>query len=98
MWERMEDFSLLLVGETGTGKGNAAQAMGLSCYIPYEPKTRKFAMIPRAMFVATNLSQYSLSLVESELFGHRKGAFTGALKDHEGLFFSLPRIWHGLSG
>ena len=90
MWERMEDFSLLLVGETGTGKGNAAQAMGLSCYIPYEPKTRKFAMIPRAMFVATNLSQYSLSLVESELFGHRKGAFTGALKDHEGLFSRCP--------
>ena len=46
-------------------------------------------MIPWAMFVATNLS-HSLSLVESELFGHRKGAFTGALKDHEGLFSCCP--------
>src|SRR6185369_5260239 len=37
-------------------------------------------------FVAINLSQYSEGVLESELFGHRKGAFTGAVEHHEGLF------------
>ena len=86
MWDRMEDFSLLLVGETGTGKGSAASVLGRSCFIPYLPEKQKFASGFNDAFIATNLSQYSPTLLESELFGHRKGAFTGALSDYDGLF------------
>ncbi|MDR6781736.1 two-component system NtrC family response regulator [Pedobacter africanus] len=68
------DTTVLLLGETGTGKEVFAQA------IHYES--------PRKMkpFVAVNCSGFSHELLESELFGHKQGAFTGAVKDKKGLF------------
>jgi DNA-binding NtrC family response regulator len=86
MWNRMEEFSILLVGETGTGKEMAASALGRSGFIPYLPAKNRFEVSFRNAFVAANVSQYSPTLLESELFGHRKGSFTGALADYEGLF------------
>ncbi len=86
MWERMEDFSTLLLGGTGSGKGMAAFAIGCSGFIPYDPATRQFTTSFTQAFVALNLSQYPEALIESELFGHRKGAFTGAIEAHEGVF------------
>lgn len=67
------DTTVLLLGETGTGKEVFAQA------IHYES--------PRKMkpFVALNCSGFSHELLESELFGHKQGAFTGAVKDKKGL-------------
>jgi DNA-binding NtrC family response regulator len=82
----MEDFSTLLLGETGTGKGQAAAAIGRSEYIPYDPAQRRFATNFAESFIAINLSQYPEDLIESELFGHRKGAFTGAIDHHQGVF------------
>src|SRR5688572_4991567 len=83
---RMEDFATLLLGETGTGKGQAAAAIGRSEFIPYLPAERRFAANFTETFIAINLSQFAENLIESELFGHRKGAFTGAIDHHEGVF------------
>ena len=86
LWERLQDFPTLLLGETGTGKGQAAAAIGRSGVIPLNDAGDGFARGIDAGFIATNLSALSESLIESELFGHRKGAFTGAVDHHEGLF------------
>ncbi|MBW2178423.1 MAG: sigma-54-dependent Fis family transcriptional regulator, partial [Deltaproteobacteria bacterium] len=76
----------LFLGETGTGKGLAAMALGCSGFIPFNEKKKSFLESFTRSFVSINLSQYPDTLIESELFGHKKGAFTGAVKDHIGVF------------
>ncbi len=85
LMNRMEDFSTLILGETGTGKGSAARAIGRSGFIPFDPKRGQFSNNFNDLFLPINLSQFSESLIESELFGHKKGSFTGAMEDHEGI-------------
>ncbi|MDI5896224.1 sigma-54-dependent transcriptional regulator [Flavobacterium algoritolerans] len=66
------DSTVLLTGETGTGKEVFAQAI-------HENSNR----IGKS-FVALNCSTFSKEILESELFGHKQGAFTGAVKDKKG--------------
>ncbi|MGD9931872.1 MAG: sigma-54-dependent transcriptional regulator [Mangrovibacterium sp.] len=68
------DSTVLLEGETGTGKELFAQSIHNE-----SPRRNK-------PFVAVNCSAFPKELLESEIFGHRKGAFTGAVYDKKGLF------------
>lgn len=88
LYARMGDVATLITGPTGTGKELVARAIALSRYIPFEERRERFTAAPETSFVAVNLSALSPTLIESELFGHRKGSFTGALADREGFFES----------
>jgi len=77
----MADIPTLVTGPSGTGKELVAQAVGRSCFIPFDAQTSSFALDPAAHFLPIHLAALSPSLIESELFGHRRGAFTGALED-----------------
>ena len=68
------DATVLLTGETGTGKEVFAHAI-------HNASSRN-----KQNFVAINCSAFSKDLLENELFGHRAGAFTGAVKDSKGIF------------
>ena len=67
------DLKILISGETGTGKSHLARKI-------HEKSGRI------GEFVAINLSSFNSQLIESELFGHKKGAFTGAISDKVGAF------------
>jgi hypothetical protein len=83
-WNRMARISTLIQGPSGTGKELCANAIGRSGYVPFDPGTMRFA--PHGdYYAALNLLAFAPGLLESELFGHRKGAFTGADRDKKGL-------------
>jgi DNA-binding NtrC family response regulator len=68
------DAPVLITGETGTGKNLAAKA------IHYK------SPVPRSVFISINCAALPESLIEAELFGHEKGAFTGAVAAKKGVF------------
>src|SRR5260370_14529610 len=83
LYARMRDFAEVGTGASGTGKELVAGAIAQSRYLPFDDKKLLFAD-DAASFFPINLSALSPTLVESELFGHRRGAFTGAVGDRKG--------------
>jgi len=68
------DSNILILGESGTGKELVARSLHFNSHRQFAP------------FIPVNCSSLPENLLESELFGHRKGAFTGAIYDKKGLF------------
>ncbi len=75
---RKDNINILILGETGTGKEIIAEA--------YQKATRKLGR--KGKFIIRNVTEFSENLIESALFGHAKGAFSGANKERKGAFLS----------
>jgi DNA-binding NtrC family response regulator len=90
LWRHMADIPTLVTGPSGTGKELVARAIALSRYAPFQPAERSFAVDLGACFYPLQLAALPPTLVESELFGHRRGAFTGAIEDRAGWLEVCP--------
>ncbi len=90
LFARMADVATLITGPSGTGKELVAHAIARSQYVPFDPQRQSFAEDDRPAFIPLNLSALSPTLIESELFGHLKGSFTGAATDKLGWLERCP--------
>ena len=82
--DRMHDITTLITGPSGTGKDLVAEAIGQSRYIRFDTQKKAFVENVGGDFHPVNLSAIPSELIEAELFGNCKGAFTGALQDRVG--------------
>jgi hypothetical protein len=84
LYHRMAEATTLITGPSGSGKELVARAIGLSRYVPFDAESATFVEDPTTGFHPLNLSAMPSTLIESELFGHKRGAFTGAVADRKG--------------
>lgn len=73
------DAQIFLIGETGTGKGLLARAI-------HQRSIRK-----NKRFISVNCGAIPKELIEAELFGYEKGSFTGAVRNHDGIFIAAEK-------
>jgi transcriptional regulator with AAA-type ATPase domain len=92
LYQRMGDFATLITGPSGAGKELAARAIAQSRYVPFDDRRLVFADGAASSFFPINISALSPTLVESELFGHRRGSFTGAIADRKGWLETCPAL------
>ena len=92
LYARMGEFATLITGPSGTGKELAARAIAESRYALFDEQRLAFASDGADSFFPINISALSPTLVESELFGHRRGAFTGAVADRRGWLETCPEL------
>lgn len=92
LFHRMADLTTLVTGPSGTGKELVAQAIAHARYIPFNEAQHRFELPGGELFFALNVSALAPTLVESELFGHRRGSFTGAAQDRAGWLEICPAV------
>lgn len=90
MYKRMGDFPTLITGPSGTGKELVARAIAASRYSPFNVERLEFTQERNETFVPINIAALSPTLIESELFGHKRGSFTGAIADRKGWLETCP--------
>jgi transcriptional regulator with PAS, ATPase and Fis domain len=76
----------LICGPSGTGKELVARAIGWSRYVPFDGRRKCYEGSFVGRFYPISLAALSSSVIESELFGHSRGSFTGAAGDRAGFF------------
>ena len=91
LFRKMAEFPTLITGPSGTGKELIARAIAGARYVEFDPERMEFADPPGETFLPVNLAALSPALIESELFGHRRGSFTGAIGDRKGWLESCPQ-------
>jgi DNA-binding NtrC family response regulator len=84
VYKSMGSIPTLITGSSGTGKELVARAIGMSRYIEFDETSLRFKVDANSSLHSVNLSALSPTLIESELFGHRKGSFSGAVADRAG--------------
>jgi transcriptional regulator with AAA-type ATPase domain len=92
LYARMGEFATLITGPSGTGKELVARAIAESRYVPFDDRRMAFADDGETLFLPINISALSPTLVESELFGHKRGSFTGAVADRRGFLETCPEL------
>ena len=90
LFTRLHDFPTLITGPSGTGKELVARAIAGSRYVPFDPQSMRFQEAQTETFLPMNLAALSPALIESELFGHKRGSFTGAIGDRQGWLETCP--------
>ena len=90
LYRKMGEFPTLITGPSGTGKELIARAIAGSRYVPFDPERKEFADARTDAFLPINIAALSPTLIESELFGHRRGSFTGAIGDRKGWLEACP--------
>jgi hypothetical protein len=90
LYARMGEFATLITGPSGTGKELVARAIAESRYVRFDERAQNFPGDGEPSFFPINISALPATLVESELFGHRRGSFTGAIGDRKGWLETCP--------
>lgn len=90
LYRKMGEFPTLITGPSGTGKELIARAIAGSRYVPFDASRASFADPHGEAFLPINIAALSPALIESELFGHRRGSFTGAIGDRKGWLEVCP--------
>ena len=92
LYSRMNEFATLITGPSGTGKELVARSIAMSRYVPFDENKMAFEEELTSLFFPINIAALPGTLVESELFGHKRGAFTGAVQDKRGWLEACPPL------
>jgi transcriptional regulator with AAA-type ATPase domain len=92
LYGRMSEFATLITGPSGTGKELVARSIAMSRYVPFDENKLAFDEDLSRLFFPINIAALPGTLVESELFGHKRGAFTGAVQDKRGWLEACPAL------